>query len=87
MAKTKTKKITQPKKINLDHLDKLQGVVNEINKSQMQIGIFQTNIHNLLHHVAGKSDELTFIKTELEKEYGTSDINILDGTINHNEVN
>jgi|TARA_R110000823_G_scaffold119389_1_gene243590 hypothetical protein len=83
----KTKKASKPKKINLDHLDKLQGVVNEINKSQMQIGIFQTNIHNLLHHVAGKSDELTFIKTELEKEYGTSDINILDGTINHDEVN
>ena len=83
----KTKKASKPKKINLGHLDKLQGVVNEINKSQMQIGIFQTNIHNLLHHVAGKSDELTFIKTELEKEYGTSDINILDGTINHDEVN
>ena len=83
----KTKKISKPKKINLDHLDKLQGVVNEINKSQMQIGIFQTNIHSLLHHVAGKSDELTFIKTELEKEYGTSDINILDGTISYDEAN
>ena len=83
----KTKKAEKPKKINLDHLDKLQGVVNEINKAQMQIGIFQTNIHSLLHHIAGKNDELTFIKTELEKEYGTSDINILDGTINYDETN
>ena len=83
----KVKKVKKPKKINLDHLDKLQGVVNEINKAQMQIGIFQTNIHSLLHHVAGKSDELNFIKTELEKEYGTDDINILDGTINYNETN
>ena len=83
----KTKKAKKPQKINLDHLDKLLSVVNEINKAQMQIGIFQTNIHNLLHHVAGKNDELTFIKTELEKEYGTADINILDGTINYDEVN
>ncbi len=83
----KTKKAKKPQKINLDHLDKLQSVVNEINKAQMQIGIFQTNIHSLLHHVAGKNDELTFIKTELEKEYGTADINILDGTINYDEVN
>jgi len=92
MAKNTVKKIKElkgekPTKINLDHLDKLQGVVNEINKAQMQVGIFQTNIHNLLHHIAGKSDELTFIKTELEKEYGTSDINILDGTINYDETN
>tara|TARA_R100001594_G_scaffold5008_7_gene16353 strand:- start:1823 stop:2080 length:258 start_codon:yes stop_codon:yes gene_type:complete len=83
----KEKKVKKPKKINLDHLDKLQAVVNEINKAQMQIGIFQTNIHSLLHHVAGKSDELNFMKTELEKEYGTDDINIIDGTINYNEDN
>jgi|TARA_R100000234_G_scaffold89481_1_gene57753 hypothetical protein len=83
----KQAKAKKPKKINLDHLDKLQAVVNEINKAQMQIGIFQTNIHSLLHHVAGKSDELNFMKTELEKEYGTDDINIVDGTINYNEDN
>ena len=79
---SKTKKVKKPTKINLDHLDKLQGVVNEINKAQMQIGIFQTNIHQLLHHIAGKNDELTLIKEGFEKEYGTSDINILDGHIN-----
>ena len=82
MAKRKTKKAEKPTKITNDQLDNLQSVVNEINKAQMQIGIFQTNIHQLLHHIAGKNDELTLIKEGFEKEYGTSDINILDGHIN-----
>ena len=81
MAK-KTKKAEKPTKITNEQLDGLQAVVNEINKAQMQIGIFQTNIHQLLHHIAGKNDELTLIKEGFEKEYGTSDINILDGHIN-----
>lgn len=80
--KNKTKKAKKPTKITNDELDNLQNVVNEINKAQMQIGIFQTNIHQLLHHIAGKNDELTLLKNGFEKEYGTSDINILDGHIN-----
>ena len=78
----KTKKAEKPTKITNEQLNNLQDIVNEINKAQMQIGIFQTNIHQLLHHIAGKNDELTLIKEGFEKEYGTSDINILDGHIN-----
>tara|TARA_R110002020_G_scaffold362561_2_gene574855 strand:- start:701 stop:967 length:267 start_codon:yes stop_codon:yes gene_type:complete len=82
MAKRKTKKVEKPTKISNEHLDKLQTVVNSINKAQMQIGVFQTNIHTLLHHIAGKNDELLLMQDEIEKKYGTTDINILDGTIN-----
>jgi len=78
----KTKKAEKPTKITNEQLNNLQDIVNEINKAQMQIGIFQTNIHQLLHHIAGKNDELTLMKEGFEKEYGTSDINILDGHIN-----
>jgi|TARA_R100000084_G_C4565286_1_gene106578 hypothetical protein len=78
----KTKKAEKPTKITNEQLNDLQDIVNEINKAQMQIGIFQTNIHQLLHHIAGKNDELTLMKEGFEKEYGTSDINILDGHIN-----
>ena len=87
MAKRKTKKATKPTKISNEHLNKLQDIVNSINKAQMQIGVFQTNIHTLLHHVAGKNDELLLMQSEIEKAYGTTDINILDGTINYNETN
>ena len=88
MAKNTVKKIKElkgekPEKISNEHLDKLQKIVNAINKAQMQVGIFQTNIHTLLHHIAGKNDELLLMQDEIEKEYGTTDINILDGTINH----
>ena len=87
MAKRKTKKAEKPTKITNDQLDNLQSVVNEINKAQMQIGIFQTNIHQLLHHIAGLNDELTLLQQEFEKDYGTIDINVTDGTINYNETN
>tara|TARA_R100001082_G_scaffold52564_1_gene28639 strand:- start:1185 stop:1445 length:261 start_codon:yes stop_codon:yes gene_type:complete len=83
MAKRKTKKAEKPTKIGNEQLDKLQTIVNSINKAQMQIGVFQTNIHQLLHHVAGKNDELLLMQEEIEKQYGTTDINILDGTINY----
>ena len=85
MAKRKTKKVEKPTKISNEHLDKLQTIVNSINKAQMQIGVFQTNIHTLLHHVAGKNDELILMQDTVEKEYGTTDINILDGTINYDD--
>tara|TARA_R110000765_G_scaffold77060_2_gene151478 strand:+ start:1323 stop:1601 length:279 start_codon:yes stop_codon:yes gene_type:complete len=92
MAKNTTKKIKElktekPSKISNEELDNLQEVVNTINKAQMQIGVFQTNIHQLLHHIAGKNDELTIIQADLDKVYGTTDINILDGSINYNETN
>ena len=92
MAKNTTKKIKElkaekPSKITNEELDKLQNVVNSINKAQMQVGVFQTNIHRLLHHIAGKEDELTLIQSDLEKTYNTVDINILDGTINYEQTN
>ena len=92
MAKNTTKKIKElkkekPSKITNEELDKIQKVVNTINQAQSRIGMLHTSIHQLLHHIAGHEDELTLIKSDLEKVYGTSDVNILDGTINHNETN
>ena len=87
MAKQKTKKVEKPSKITNEELDKLQKSVNTINKTQMQIGMFQTNIHQLLHHIAGLNDELKLIQDDFQKKYNTIDINILDGTINYNETN
>jgi len=39
----------------------------------------------MLHSIAREQDELTLLQNELEKEYGTIDINITDGTINYPE--
>ena len=85
MAKRKTPKVKKPSKITNEQLKTLQDIVNNINKAQMQIGVFQTNVHQLLHHIAGKNDELTLMESELDKQYGTTDINILDVMINYND--
>ena len=37
----------------------------------------------MMHSVAGFRDELTLLQGEFEKDYGTFDINIQDGTINY----
>ena len=87
MAKTKTKKVEKATKITNEELNKLQEVVNIINKAQMQIGMLQTNIHQLLHHIAGKNDELMLMQSNFKEKYGSDDINITDGTIKSNETN
>ena len=87
MAKRKTKKVAKPSKISNEQLNNLQNVISTINKAQMQIGVLQSNIHQLLHHIAGKNDELALMQSNFKESYGTDDVNISDGTIKYNENN
>ena len=41
----------------------------------------------MMHSIAGLRDELTLLQREFEKEYGTFDVNIQDGTINYPKEN
>jgi len=90
MAKNTTKKIKElktekPSKITNEELNQVQSVVNDINRAQLEIGNFESKKHNLLHHVSTLQQKINSIQVELEKIYGTVDINIQDGTINHNK--
>ena len=96
MAKTKTKctnsKIKELKgikaeKITDEQLNKVQDSVNNINRAQLEIGSMELKKHELMHHIVGLRDELTVLQAEFEKEYGTFDINIQDGTINYPKEN
>ena len=96
MAKTKTKgtnakikelKGIKPEKITDEQLKKVQDLVNNLNRSQIEIGSMELKKHQLTHHIVGLRDELTVLQAEFEKEYGTFDINIQDGTINYLEEN
>ena len=49
MAKRKTPKAKKPSKINNEDLNSLQGLVNNINRIQLQIGLLESQKHNLLH--------------------------------------
>jgi len=85
--KLKELKGIKPEKITDEQLEKVQDTVNNINRSQLEIGSMEVKKHELMHNIAGLRDELTLLQTEFEKEYGTFDININDGTINYEKEN
>jgi len=84
-AKIKELKGIKPESISKEQLEKVQNVVNRINQAQMDIGQLESRKHQALHYIAGINDELTLLQEELNKEYGTDDVNIKDGTINYPE--
>ena len=90
MAKNTVKKIKElkgekPEKISNEHLNKMQGIINKLNRSQIEVGSIETKKHALLHHVTSIQDELATMQEDLKKEYGTDNINIHTGEINHDE--
>ena len=81
--KIKELKGIKPEKITDEQLAKVQDVVNNINRSQLEIGSMELKKHEYMHNIAGLREELTVLQKEFEKDYGTFDINIQDGTINY----
>ena len=84
-AKIKELKGVKPEKITAEQLDKVQNTVNSINRAQLEIGSIELKKHEMMHQIAGLRDELTLLQGEFDKEYGTFDINIQDGTINYED--
>ena len=89
MAKTKKEEIIdlKPEKISEEQLNKVQSVVNDINRSQIEICTLETKKHNILHQVSLLQEKIGEMQVEFEKEYGTFDINIQNGTINYPKEN
>jgi len=88
MAKNTSKKIKElkgikPEKITAEQLEKVQAVINDINKSQIEIGQMETKKHAIMHHISALQEAVGEIRQEFEKEYGTADVNIQDGIINY----
>ncbi len=73
----------KPAKITDEQLKNIQEVVSSINRGQMELGSMEVKKHNLMHQINNIQEELRKLQAELEKEYGTVDINIQDGTINY----
>ena len=92
MAKVKTPKKEKivdlkpkAKKVTDEQLQKVQSIVNAINRAQLDLGMVETRKHGMLHNIATIQDQLTIMQGEFEKEYGTYDIDIQTGTINYKE--
>ena len=88
MAKNTSKKIKElkgikPDKITAEQLEKVQTLINDINRSQMELGQMETKKHAILHHVSSLQEAIGVVREEFEKDYGTSDVNIQDGIINY----
>jgi hypothetical protein len=86
-AKIKELKGIKSKKITDEQLKKVQDTVNSMNRAQLEIGSMEVRKHEMMHQIAGLRDELTVLQGEFEKEYGTFDVNIQDGTINYPKEN
>ena len=87
MAKKETVLDLKPEKITDEQLKKVQETVNSLNRAQLEIGSIELKKHEMMHQMAALRDALTVLQGEFEKEYGTYDINISDGTINYPKEN
>ena len=85
--KIKELKGIKPEKITDEQLQKVQALINDINKSQIELGQIETRKHAILHSVSSVQEAVGVMRDEFEKEYGTADINIQDGTINYPKEN
>ena len=85
MAKKEKLVDLKPEKITDEQLNKIQTIVSNINRTQMEIGKYETQKHLLSHQVIKFQDDLKTLQVELEKDYGSVDINIQDGTIKYDE--
>ena len=85
--KIKELKGIKPEKITAEQLEKVQAIINDINKSQIEIGQMETKKHAIMHHISALQEAVGEIREEFEKEYGTADINIQDGIINYPKEN
>ena len=87
MAKKEKAVDLKPEKVTDEQLKKIQSIVDRINQAQMSIGQLESRKHQLLHQIAGVNDELALTQNELQEQYGTNDINIMDGVINYPKEN
>ena len=89
MAKRKTPKTVDLKpraeKITDQQLERLQKAAQGINKMQSEIGALETRKHSILHMVATMQDVIEELREEFKKDYGSDEVNIMDGTIKYNE--
>ena len=82
-AKIKELKGIKPEKITAEQLEKVQTLINDINRSQMELGQMETKKHAILHHISSLQEAIGVVREEFEKDYGTSDVNIQDGIITY----
>ena len=67
-------------KIKEEQLKKIKEQNQKLNDLVLEIGVLETKKHGLLHAVAETNVEIDKFKIDLEKEYGSININLEDGS-------
>jgi hypothetical protein len=86
-AKIKELKGIKAEKITDEQLKEVQDLINNINRSQMELGQMETKKHAMLHNVSMLQEGVGKVRDEFEKEYGTADVDIQTGIINYSKEN
>jgi len=68
-------------KITDEQLKDLQGIVGQINSSQLNIGQLETQKAGIIQGIGELQKKLKDMQKTLEEEYGQVSVNIQDGTI------
>ena len=88
MAKRKTPKVDlkpRAEKITNQQLNRLQKAAKGVQTMQSEIGALETRKHSLLHMLTTMQEVIEELRVEFQKDYGTDEVNIADGTIKYNQ--
>ena len=84
-AKIKELKTAKPEKISEQQLAELQSSIKTIENLTKDVGGMEVRKYSLMKAMESVHSRLEGIRVKLEKEYGTDNINIHTGEINHDE--
>ena len=86
-VKTLDVEAKEVKSISKDQLKGLQDAVNKQNQIQMQIGGLEGHKAGLITQLQGVVKEMSGLQAELEKEYGSVNIDLQTGEISDVSTN
>ena len=72
-------------KITDEQLQRMQEAVSRINRTKVELGAIEMQKHNLLHAVNEMQSMMQALQQEFQKDYGTTNVNIQDGSIKYDE--
>ena len=92
MAKNTSKKIKElkgikPEKVDEQELARMQSSIKTIDQLTHEVGTIEVRKHALMKAMGQVQERIEGIRVQLQDKYGTDNINIQDGTINHPEEN
>ena len=63
----------------------MQKAVSGINRTKVELGAIEIQKHSILHAVNEMQSLLQELQQEFKKDYGTTNVNIQDGSIKYEE--